>query len=88
MISVSSTDPNKASILSSIARFATLPETRGMYDWLKAELDRLDAANRGEMDQAVFRQQQGACQVLGDIFKIAETASEAVDKIRANQRKP
>ena len=89
MISVPSNDQQAAiRILSSVSRFATLPETMGMRDWLKDELARLDAANRLELDKDIFRQVQGACQVLDDLFRMAETADTLADKIRANQRKP
>ncbi len=88
MIEVSSKDPNQAvSILSSIGRFSALPETRGMRDWLKSELQRLDAANRIEMDKTVFRQRQGACQVLEKLFEIADTSDGKIEKIRANSNK-
>ena len=89
MISVPSNDPQAAiRILSSVARFATLPETMGMRDWLRDELRRLDEANRIEMDPDVFRQRQGACQVLQALFRVADEADRTIDKIRANQRKP
>lgn len=89
MISVPSNDPQAAiRILSSVARFATLPETMGMRDWLRDELRRLDEANRVEVDPDVFRQRQGACQVLSALFRLEETADKTVEKIRANQRKP
>jgi hypothetical protein len=89
MISVPSNDPQAAiRILSSVARFATLPETMGMREWLKAEMERLDAANRREVNPVDLRQRQGACQVIEDIFRIADEADRTIDKIRANQRKP
>ena len=89
MISVPTNDQHATlSILASIARFSTLPETRGMRDWLKSELDRLDAVNRKELDGIEFRQRQGACQVLEKLFEIAENADKTAEKIRANQRKP
>lgn len=75
-------------VLSSVSRFFVLPETMGMRDWLKDELRRLDEANRIEMDPDVFRQRQGACQVLQALFRIADEADRTIDKIRANQRKP
>jgi len=89
MISVPSNDPQAAiRILSSVARFATLPETMGMREWLKAEMERLHAANRREVNPVDLRQRQGACQVIEDIFRIADEADRTIDKIRANQRKP
>jgi hypothetical protein len=89
MISVPSNDPQAAiRILSSVARFATLPETMGMREWLKAEMERLDAANRREVNPVDLRQRQGACQVIEDIFRIADEADRTIEKIRANQRKP
>lgn len=75
-------------VLSSVSRFLVLPETMGMRDWLKDELKRLDEANRIEMDRDVFRQRQGACQVLQALFRIADEADRTIEKIRANQRKP
>ena len=75
-------------VLSSVSRFFVLPETMGMRDWLKDELRRLDENNRIEMDPDVFRQRQGACQVLSALFRLEETADKTVEKIRANQRKP
>jgi len=73
--------------LSSLARYSTLPETMGMREWIDAELERLDAMNRREMDQVVFRQRQGACMVLEAIKELSKTASEKLEKIRANQNK-
>ncbi len=75
-------------VLASVSRFFVLPETMGMRDWLRDELRRLDEANRIEMDPDVFRQRQGACQVLQALFRLEETADKTVEKIRANQRKP
>lgn len=75
-------------VLSSVSRFFVLPETMGMRDWLRDELKRLDEANRNEVDPDVFRQRQGACQVLSALFRLEETADKTVEKIRANQRKP
>ena len=75
-------------VLSSVSRFFVLPETMGMRDWLRDELKRMDEANRTELDPDVFRQRQGACQVLQALFRIADEADRTIDKIRANQRKP
>lgn len=89
MISVPNDDPQAAiRILSSVARFATLPETMGMRDWLDSELMRLHQANQDELDDRIYRQRQGACQVLGKIKELMKTADTLADKIRANQRKP
>ena len=89
MISVPTNDQHATlNILASLARFSTLPETRGMRDWLKSELARLDAANRLEVGPVELRQRQGACQVLEKLFEIAENADKTAEKIRANQRKP
>ena len=75
-------------VLASVSRFFVLPETMGMRDWLRDELRRLDEANRVEVDPDVFRQRQGACQVLSALFRLEETADKTAEKIRANQRKP
>lgn len=75
-------------VLASVSRFFVLPETMGMRDWLRDELRRLDEANRVEVDPDVFRQRQGACQVLEKLFEIADTADKTAEKVRANQRKP
>lgn len=89
MIFVPTHDQNVTlSVLASLSRFSTLPETRGMRDWLRDELGRLDAANRNEPDEVAFRQRQGACQVIQAIFTAIETADRTAEKIRANQRKP
>jgi hypothetical protein len=89
MISIPTNDQSAAlSILSSIARFSTLPETLGMMEWLKSELERLDAANRIELDKDIMRQRQGACQTLEKLLELTATADKTADKIRANQRKP
>lgn len=88
MISVPTNDQHSTlNILASIARFSTLPETRGMRDWLKEELVRLHVANQNEMDDVTYRQRQGACQTLSKILEIAETADKTAEKIRANQSK-
>ena len=75
-------------VLASVSRFFVLPETMAMRDWLRDELKRMDEANRTELDRDVFRQRQGACQVLQALFRIADEADRTIDKIRANQRKP
>lgn len=88
MIYVPTHDPNVTlSVLASLSRFSTLPETRGMKEWLRNELTRLDEANRHEPDKDVFRQRQGACQVLEALFKLAETADVTAEKIRANRKR-
>jgi hypothetical protein len=85
VIDLPSNDPHAAlSILASVSRFSTLSETRGMRDWLKSELMRLHQANQYELDNTIYRQRQGACQVLAKLFEIAETADEKADKIQAN----
>ena len=87
MIDVPQKPEEALSALSSISRFAVLSEMRGMRDWLKSELARLDAANRIEMEETVFRQRQGACQVLGKLFELADTADGKIDQIRKNIKK-
>jgi len=87
MIEVPNSDQNQAlSIFLSIHRFAQAGELQGMRDWLKAELARLDKANRRDLEPAVFHQRQGACQVIEKLLEIAETAGDKADQIRANQR--
>jgi hypothetical protein len=54
---------------------------------LKSELARLDAANRIEVDKTVFRQRQGACQVLEKLFQFADTSDGKIDQIRKNIKK-
>lgn len=85
MIEIPATDQNaQLSVLSSISRFARIPETEAMRVWLKAELARLDQANRREIGEAEYRQRQGACQALEDIFKLVDTAHVTAEKIRVN----
>ncbi len=89
MIEVPNNDPNAAiSILASISRFGVLTETRGMLDWLRAELARLDRLNRHEINIDVFRQRQGACQLLEKIIEdYIETADNKIEQIRSNIRR-
>jgi len=84
MIDVPQKPEEALNALSSISRFGVLSELRGMRDWLKKELDRLDEINEIEMDKTVFRQRQGACQVLRKILKLAETSDGKIEQIRAN----
>ena len=78
-------DQTKAmQVLLSMGRFARLPETQGMVSWLKTELMRLDTANRHEPDEIVYRQRQGACQLLEDIFNTADGADRKAELIRTN----
>lgn len=84
MIDLHANDPSaNLSTLLSIGRFSRLPETRGMVEWLKVELARLDTLNRKETDDAILRQRQGACQVLEAILKIADEADSKAEQIRA-----
>jgi len=73
-----------AQILLSLGRWGRLPETKGMVDWLKTELTRLDAANRRELNEAITRQRQGGSQVVEDLLRMAEEADDKAEKIRAN----
>lgn len=89
MLSLPPNDPSaQIRVLSAISRFAVLSETRAMKEWLDDELMRLHLANQDELDDRIYRQRQGACQVLGKLRELMETADEKADKIRANQRKP
>jgi hypothetical protein len=87
MIEIPQKPEEALNVLSSLSRFAVLSETRGMRDWLKSELARLDAANRIEVDKTVFRQRQGACQVLEKLFQFADTSDGKIDQIRKNIKK-
>jgi hypothetical protein len=84
MIDIPNNDQNQAlSILASISRFATLPETMAMREWLTSELARLDASNRRESGETLLWQ-QGACQVLEKLIRLQEEADDKVQKIRTN----
>ena len=81
-------DPHEAiAVLSSLSRFGTLPETRAMREWMRAELARLDRANRRDADPVSIYQRQGACQALEAIERLIETADEKVEKIKSNRRR-
>ncbi len=69
-------------LLKSLGRFAVSPDVAEVRDWLKAELERLDAASRDELDHGRDLQMQGARQVLAELFKHMETAEEKAEKIR------
>jgi hypothetical protein len=62
-------------------RFGSFPETRSIVKWLESELSRLDAANRDEEVDVVFRQRQGACQVLETILTMVAKAPKKIEAL-------
>ena len=52
---------------------------------IEHELKRLDRENRKEPDKVLFRQRQGACQVLDDLIDMLEGASEMHDTLKKNE---
>ena len=49
------------------------------------ELERLDRENRKEVDDAIFRQRQGGCQVLADILRLLEGADEMFNTLKTSE---
>jgi hypothetical protein len=64
-------------------RFRNFAETRDMAKWLESELFRLDVANRSEEVDVVFKQRQGACQVLEKLLSMTTESSEKINKLEA-----
>ncbi len=85
MIEIPNDQDRAVSVLRSISRFSTAPETREMREWLKEELTRMHVANQTELDNTFYRQRQGACQVLGKLFDLMEAADKTIEKIRAKK---
>lgn len=67
--------------------FRLVPETQAMANWLKSELKFLDTANRNEQVDVVFRQRQGASQVIEKILSMVENSQEKINKIEASHRR-
>lgn len=65
-------------LYEAMHRFGNFPETRRMVMWLESELSRLDAANRDEEVDVVFRQRQGACQALEKILTMVKKAPKQI----------
>lgn len=79
-------DPEKdLPLYKAMYRFRQIPETRAMLEWFESELNRLDVANRYELDDVAFRQQQGGCLVLENILSMLAKSSEKVDKLAQKQ---
>ena len=74
-------------LYEAMHRFGGFPETRSMVKWLESELSRLDAANREEVVDVVFKQRQGACQVLEKILTMVEDAPKRIKLLEQAIRK-
>jgi hypothetical protein len=74
-------------LYKAMYRFGGFAETRSMVEWLESELSRLDAANRSEEVDGVFRQRQGAGQVLEKILSMVAGSSDMVNKLEATIEK-
>ena len=55
-------------------------------EFLKDELARLDKKNRTEPDELLFRQQQGACQVLQELIAMLEKGGDMHDTLKEVER--
>jgi hypothetical protein len=88
MLDLSGNQHEALQAVTAIGRWGAIPETRPMVDWIRAELARLDRANRSEQDETILRQQQGAAKALEDILRLADEAGEKAGAIQNSiQRK-
>lgn len=66
---------------------SALHRIRGNHDWtiirefLENERGRIGRDNETQRDEVVFRQQQGACQALGDLFQKQDRAVDTIKKM-------
>lgn len=59
-----------------------MAETGAVMDWLRKEIKRLDAENRSERDEVLFRQRQGVCQAIANLLHEIDRADETASTIQ------